>query len=180
MCRACATENAWDKPEYKKNHINGCLNGWTSERRQISRNSFNKLWAMPTFRKKVIDMLHSETVQRKSMHFHKRKHVFAFDVNFKSTYEYRLAKALNENKIKWQYETKRFKILYTEGKNKYYYPDFYLPEYDLWIETKGYWFEGQKEKFAKFQEQYPDIKIKVFYDTQIKLIEARDVNEIIK
>lgn len=42
------------------------------------------------------------------------------------------AKALDDNDIVWQYEPKRFKLSWCS-----YTPDFYLPEFDIWVEVKG-------------------------------------------
>ena len=185
ICRSCSTKKGWEKDECRKNHSNSNIESWTPERREISQKFFIKRWKNPVFRKKIVELLHSEEVQRKSIYLSllARCHIKidAFNESFKSTYEYRFAKCMNENNIEWQYEPKRFKIFYAKNKKyKHYYPDFYLPKYDLWIETKGHWYKGTKNKFKKFLKQYPEIKIKVFYEKQIKKIECGDLSEIVK
>lgn len=37
-----------------------------------------------------------------------------------------------------------------------YQPDFYLPEYDKWIEVKGWMDQKSKVRLKLFQEQFPD------------------------
>jgi endogenous inhibitor of DNA gyrase (YacG/DUF329 family) len=57
---------------------------------------------------------------------------------FRSSYEETFIKYCIENSIKIESaETKEFRIQYEiDGKNKMYYPDFYLPDYDVVVEIK--------------------------------------------
>ena len=59
------------------------------------------------------------------------------DTQVKGTWELEVAKFLNENNIKWTNDIKGINY-YWEGKNRLYFPDFYLPESDMYIEVKGY------------------------------------------
>lgn len=52
-----------------------------------------------------------------------------------STYEVEVAKSLDANNIKWE-RCKRFPYV-VEGKLHYYTPDFYLPEYNVYLEPKN-------------------------------------------
>jgi predicted nucleic acid-binding Zn ribbon protein len=58
-------------------------------------------------------------------------------INFRSSWETKFAQLLDNNNIKWNYEKKLF-IFNNEGIVIRYLPDFYLSEYDLWIEIKGW------------------------------------------
>jgi len=49
-----------------------------------------------------------------------------------------------------------------------YRPDFYLPEFDSFIEVKGFWREKNLEKFFKFKIMYRDIKIEVWDKDKLK------------
>jgi len=85
------------------------------------------------------------------------------NICFRSTWELLYAKYLEKNKIKWQYEPKRFylgDITYT--------PDFYLPKTNEYIEIKGYWRDNTKRRFNKFKEKYPNIKIKLLMELELK------------
>lgn len=54
---------------------------------------------------------------------------------FRSNWEIELAEMMDDLNIKWEYEPERF---YFRGEGESYLPDFYLPEYNCWIEVKGY------------------------------------------
>lgn len=57
-----------------------------------------------------------------------------------SSWEIKLAKLLDEHNIKWDRNTVyKFPYIDMNGKNRNYYPDFYLTDYDLFVEVKGYW-----------------------------------------
>jgi hypothetical protein len=57
-------------------------------------------------------------------------------VILKGSWELLVAKWLDSKSIKWEHETKSFK--YEWNGTRTYYPDFYLPDYNLFIEVKGY------------------------------------------
>lgn len=80
---------------------------------------------------------------------------------FRSSWEANFAKWLDLSEIKWLYEPRGFNLFIKNKKTKYY-PDFYLPEFDLWIEVKGYWRDDAKEKHSMFLKTYKDINIEIF------------------
>lgn len=57
-------------------------------------------------------------------------------IKLKGSWEVIVAKWLDSNNVIWEHETKSFDYEWN-GKRKYY-PDFYLPEYDVYIEVKGF------------------------------------------
>ena len=57
-------------------------------------------------------------------------------VKLKGSWELLVAKWLDENNITWQHEVQTFS--YKWNGDRTYFPDFYLPEEDLYIEVKGY------------------------------------------
>ena len=75
----------------------------------------------------------------------------------RSSYEIKFAQFLDLSGIKCQYESKTFNL-----GNTTYTPDFYIPEWNLYIEIKGYWYKGSKERFNLFKKLYPKVRIKVF------------------
>jgi len=75
-------------------------------------------------------------------------------IRMKMGWEPKVAKYLRMNNIKWQYEPKTFKF-----KNYTYTPDFYLPETDMYIEIKGYWYEKSKQKYLNFKRKYGNIML---------------------
>ena len=61
-------------------------------------------------------------------------------------WEVEFAKLLDEKDIKWIYTNDKFDYVY-ENKIHKYNPDFYLPEFDTYIEIKGY---PTKRDYAKW------------------------------
>jgi hypothetical protein len=78
-------------------------------------------------------------------------------INMRSSWEYIFAKWCDLSDIKWEYECKTFDL-----GNTTYTPDFYLPEFDYFIEIKGWWRGNSKQKFEEFCKVYKNINIKVF------------------
>ena len=74
----------------------------------------------------------------------------------RSSWEVELAKWMDKNNIKWEYECKRFIL-----KDRTYLPDFYLPEKQLWHEVKGWFHEQHQETIRQFREMYPQENILV-------------------
>lgn len=74
---------------------------------------------------------------------------------FRSSWELSFAKALNSVGVRWEYEPRCFNT--PHGK---YTPDFYLPEYDIWVEIKGHWFGKSREKFEWLESKHRAILIK--------------------
>lgn len=66
------------------------------------------------------------------------KHIKYNDINLDSSWEYEVAKALDENNIKWERNKNySFKYFWNDKEHKYF-PDFYLPDLNIFIEVKGY------------------------------------------
>jgi len=66
------------------------------------------------------------------------------------SWELKYAKYLDENKILWMYEMETFDLGDTT-----YTPDFFLPQFEKFIEIKGYMTTKAQEKINMFLEQYP-------------------------
>ena len=88
-------------------------------------------------------------------------------VKLKGSWELLVAKWFDENNIKWEHETKSFDYEWN-GKRKYY-PDFYLPDFDIYIEVKGYETERDRIKWLSIpnlivfkSDEIKKIKNKVF------------------
>jgi len=85
------------------------------------------------------------------------------NVYMRSSYEIKFAFFLDCSGIKWEYESKRF---YFEDCT--YCPDFYLPEWNLYIEIKGYWRDNTKKRFDLFKKIYPKERIKVLMKPELE------------
>jgi hypothetical protein len=87
----------------------------------------------------------------------------------RSSYETRLARALTNAGIIWDYEIKTF-VLEINGRKTTYRPDFYLFEYNTWIDTKGFLWPKSKEKIKEFYKTYGE-NLLVLYEDDIEQFE---------
>ena len=80
---------------------------------------------------------------------------------FDSTWEIKLARRLTDLQIKWSRDYKNHKFVYFDenGKKRKYYPDFYLDDFNAYIEVKGYWTSQTKHKMEQVKINNPGIKI---------------------
>jgi len=57
------------------------------------------------------------------------------------------AKLLDEHKVRWEKNKTRFFYYYdVNGVRRRYYPDFYLFDYDWWVEIKGKFYKSDNDK----------------------------------
>jgi|688.fasta_scaffold365078_2 hypothetical protein len=89
-------------------------------------------------------------------------------VKLKGNWELMVAKWFDENNIKWEHETKFFNYEWN-GKRKYY-PDFYLSEYNIFIEVKGYETERDKIKWLSVPN------LVVLKKKEIDMIRKNEIN----
>lgn len=72
-------------------------------------------------------------------------------VHYQSTYEREFMRLLDDHNILWKRNTKRFPYLLDDKKHNYI-PDFYLPEANIYVETKGFIRKADPIKFEAFPE----------------------------
>jgi len=77
---------------------------------------------------------------------------FGKNVKLNGNWEVLLANYLDKNSIKWERCSKGFEYEF-ENKTRKYFPDFYLIEYDTFIEVKGFLRERDKAKFQYFKHR---------------------------
>ncbi|MEK7188782.1 MAG: hypothetical protein AAB685_02945 [Patescibacteria group bacterium] len=78
------------------------------------------------------------------------------EICFYSTWEANMARVFNLVNLKWQYAPKIFDL----GKHTYR-PDFYLPDYDTFIEVKNFLGTYSLERDRVFRQKYPYIKLEL-------------------
>lgn len=76
-------------------------------------------------------------------------------IKFQGSWEVNFAKYLDNKNIKWERPHKTYKYIF-ENEDHRYLPDFYLPEYNLYIEIKGY---PTKRDFSKWNQFTEDLDI---------------------
>ena len=72
----------------------------------------------------------------------------------RSTWEIKFALWLDENDLKWEYESRRFELI-----DRTYRPDFYVKDWRLLVEIKGWFHEKHQETIRQFRELYPKKKL---------------------
>lgn len=77
-------------------------------------------------------------------------------INFYSTWEANIARVFNLAGLKWQYAPKLFDL----GKHTYR-PDFYLPDFGVFIEIKNFLSPYSLERDFLFRQKYPHIKLEM-------------------
>tara|TARA_Y100001938_G_C8067744_1_gene421258 strand:- start:874 stop:1245 length:372 start_codon:yes stop_codon:yes gene_type:complete len=86
---------------------------------------------------------------------------------YKSRFEFDFATYLENNSIEFEYEQHKFTYV---PKDRTYTPDFYLPKFDMFIETKGQFVGSDRSKHKLIAEQYPDLDLRfVFQNDKVKL-----------
>ena len=87
--------------------------------------------------------------------------------------EAEFARILSFYEIEWQYEPRSFPLRWdTNGRVlEYFTPDFYLPEFDLYVELttlKQSLVTKKNRKLRRLRELYPEINIKLFYGRDVR------------
>ena len=72
-------------------------------------------------------------------------------------WELKYAIYLDKNNIQWKRNKERFKYIF-ENKERYYIPDFYLPDTDTYVEIKGFETNKDKAKWFYFPKKLLIIK----------------------
>lgn len=99
----------------------------------------------------------------------RRRHQLPSDrVEFAHESERQYARLLDFYQIVWDYEPRTFDIEWDHDGNvvKQFTPDFYLPQFDLYIEvtTMNQKLVTKKNrKVRRLRELYPGVKVKIFY-----------------
>jgi len=78
------------------------------------------------------------------------------NINFYSTWEANIARVFNLIDLKWKYAPRIFDL----GEHTYR-PDFYLPDFNIYIEVKNFMGEYSAMRDRLFRERYPDIKLEL-------------------
>ncbi|HVL32849.1 MAG TPA: hypothetical protein VM600_04635 [Actinomycetota bacterium] len=89
-------------------------------------------------------------------------------IDFAHESERQYARLLDFYQIEWKYEPRTFDIEWDADGNvtKQFTPDFYLPQFDTYIEvtTMSQKLVTKKNrKVRRLREVYPDVSVKIFY-----------------
>jgi len=86
-----------------------------------------------------------------------------------STWEVAFAKRLDELSVKWERNINKYSFSYTNinDENRRYFPDFYLTNYDLFVEIKGFWTKEVRHKMNDVVSTNKDLKLLIIDDIEI-------------
>lgn len=84
-----------------------------------------------------------------------------------SSYEFIMAKYLDEKKYQWTKNKIGFDYLWKDGKIHLYFPDFYITNLNIWVETKGYMVERDTWKWYFFPNDLRVITKKKIFNPEI-------------
>lgn len=92
----------------------------------------------------------------------------------KGRWEVKVAEWLDSQNVTYKVEHKGFDYVY-ENITRQYYPDFYLPDLDVYIEVKGWKRDKDVAKWSQFPE-----KLVIIDKTNIDTLDEYNVQEVIK
>jgi len=160
------------------------LTAKTSESIQKQKNSFKKSFEMgkiiPAWKGKKLpqsmkdhmsESARKRTTPRVSKKRIEYKCLDGSIVIMDSSAEVKVAKILDDHNIKW-IRPKFLPWMDDDGKEHHYFADFYLPDFDLYMDPKNdYCFKIQDYKIKKLNQQYSNIELIREYDITFEYIE---------
>tara|TARA_B100001094_G_C18001017_1_gene705178 strand:- start:215 stop:619 length:405 start_codon:yes stop_codon:yes gene_type:complete len=77
-------------------------------------------------------------------------------IQMDSSWEAKCAEKLDELEVEWE-RTEDLKLKYIDkrAQTRNYIPDFYLPEFDMYLEVKGYWTTPARWKMRSVMDRNP-------------------------
>lgn len=121
--------NLWKDPEYRENQCN----------------SFKEVWKDPEVRK-----VRLESFSNVKKYIRKD----GSEVYMRSTYEVRCSEYLDDLGIAWEYENDSYLLWFEDGRRvRYYIPDFYLKDYDLFLEVKSDFYYNKDREGIEYRIQ---------------------------
>jgi hypothetical protein len=184
LCRSCSSVASWKDNAYREPRENCLIKmSKTEKARDRGRDFFTKKWQDLKWREKILSNLRSEKVRKNISDAIRKKILLDEDfrqklfernlrflwgehsqyqrldssfVYLKSKGEKRFAQILDKFKIEWEYEKKGFRLLET---GELYFPDFYIPDLDLWVEIKYTIKEIYLRKFRILEKESKDTNL---------------------
>jgi len=92
----------------------------------------------------------------------------AGDIKVDGSWELTFCKYADAVKLKWRRNTKRFPYTKPDGKSSTYLPDFFVENWNSYVEVKGYETDLDAAKWSQFPE---DLSLKVLRRKEIKELE---------
>lgn len=135
------SKKLWKEEDFRNKTVSRMLeSNKTDEVKRKRSDNMKRLWSDPGFARKVFDS---------QSRWIKYECVDGSILYLKSTYEETACSFLDTLHIKYLYERRVFKYC-LDGCTSSYFPDFYLPEYELFLEVKPEKLQNTEIAIAKF------------------------------
>lgn len=89
----------------------------------------------------------------------------AGDVKLDGRWEVKVAEFFDKSGLNWERNRKRFKYIKPNGKESTYQPDFFIKDWNCYIEVKGYETELDRAKWSQFKDN-------------LKIINGKNIGEL--
>lgn len=135
--------------QYKKTKETGCIYVISDETRQKLSKASTGRYHTKESKEKISLRMKEVAKDNPNYSFSKNKYFKKEIINgfrMDSSWESIFANYLNKNNIKWIKNKKSFRYIFENEKHSYY-PDFYLEDFDLYVEIKGRETERDKAKY---------------------------------
>lgn len=126
-------------------YVNGEIKSWCDG---LSKDTDDRIKKYSSKISKTI----SNKIESNDWHCQSRQRIEYKDSIFDSTWEYEFVKFLDNHNIKWIRNVYSFIYVFENSDHKYF-PDLYLPDYDLYIEIKGRVTEKDIAKWEQFEKK---------------------------
>jgi len=84
------------------------------------------------------------------------------------SYELAFIKWLDLNNMKFRCHEDRIKYIDSEGIERTYLPDFFVEEWNSYVDVKSsYWYSVQKDKFVNIFQSNPDLPLKILLESDL-------------
>lgn len=163
-CQHCGRMLA-DQAAAKAKHEKSCKenpsrepapNQWTSGEFQFSSDSRRKMSQAASRRRhsaETKEKLSAVAKQRKLGGQYSRNTIYHNGLILHSSYELELAESLDLNGVRYE-RGMSFRYMGADGQDHRYYPDFYLPDYDVYLDPKNdFLIEKDKDKIQRVMDQ---------------------------
>lgn len=143
FCASCAIKQSWSDPIYYESHKQALKVGHNKpESRERHSKASRENFKNPTFVSK----------HRTYSGYRSAKSDYYKGILFRSSWEIKIATQLDLMGFKWEYEKEYFSLPSLD--NRGYIPDFYLPEYDLYLEVKGWYNDYAQAQHKAFIQDH--------------------------
>lgn len=151
----------------------------TPEMKAFHSRHSKEMWAKRTEKEKQVIFEKISAAQVGRMPAALRGRLYEYGrYQMRSTWEVAFAAKLDHWKIEWKYEPRNFFVGKGKWNGRGYVPDFYLPEFDLYVEIKGYLRKDNKRKLQQFRKKYPDTRWMLLQKDDLEMLGIFDTTKV--